>query len=137
MTEDIRLAGLALIELTARQIVDPEQAQLHRDESQVILRAVDPTMVALEVPWFWPVWSPALASRSAVDRGQAGAAARLPDRTEATAAVLRLRKTRTVQSVAIDPRSPSDAHQAADRCRGHRDAAVDERHRGRARHLPR
>jgi hypothetical protein len=73
---------------------------------QVILRAVDPTMVALEVPWFWPVWSPALASRSAVYRGQAGAAARLPDRAEATAAVLRLPKTRTVQSVVIDPRSP-------------------------------
>jgi hypothetical protein len=49
MTEDIQLAALAVIELTARQIVEPDQTQLHRDELEVILRDVDPTWVALEV----------------------------------------------------------------------------------------
>jgi hypothetical protein len=32
MTEDVQLAALAVIELTAGQIVDPERTQLHRDE---------------------------------------------------------------------------------------------------------
>jgi hypothetical protein len=49
MTEDVQLAALAVIELTARQIVDPDQTQLHRDELAVILADVDPVMVALEV----------------------------------------------------------------------------------------
>jgi hypothetical protein len=49
MTEDVQLAALAVIELTARQIVSPDQVQLHRDELAVILGAVDPTWVALEV----------------------------------------------------------------------------------------
>jgi hypothetical protein len=49
MTPDIQLAALALIELTARQIVDPEQTELHRNELAVIMRDVDPTMVALEI----------------------------------------------------------------------------------------
>jgi hypothetical protein len=49
MTEDVQLAALAVIELTARQIVDPDQVQLHRDELAVILADVDPVMVALEV----------------------------------------------------------------------------------------
>jgi hypothetical protein len=49
MTEDVQLAALAVIELTARQIVSPDQTQLHRDELEVILRDVDPTWVALEV----------------------------------------------------------------------------------------
>ena len=49
MTEDVQLAALAMIELTARQIVEPDQAQLHRDELAVILGAVDPTWVALEL----------------------------------------------------------------------------------------
>jgi hypothetical protein len=49
MTEDVQLAALAVIELVARQIVDPDQAQLHRDELEVILASVDPTWVALEV----------------------------------------------------------------------------------------
>jgi hypothetical protein len=49
MTEDVQLAGLAVIELVARQIVDPDQAQLHRDELAVILSDVDPTWVALEI----------------------------------------------------------------------------------------
>jgi hypothetical protein len=49
MTEDVQLAALAVIELTARQIVDPDQTQLHRDELAVILGGVDPTWVALEI----------------------------------------------------------------------------------------
>lgn len=49
MTEDVQLAALAVIELTVRQIVDPDQTQLHRDELEVILAAVDPVWVALEV----------------------------------------------------------------------------------------
>jgi hypothetical protein len=49
MTEDVQLAALAVIELTARQIVSPDQVQLHRDELEVILGDVDPAMVALEV----------------------------------------------------------------------------------------
>jgi hypothetical protein len=49
MTEDVQLAALAVIELVARQIVDPDQVQLHRDELEVILRDVDPVWVALEV----------------------------------------------------------------------------------------
>jgi hypothetical protein len=47
--EQAQLAALALVELVARQIVDPDQTQEHRDELQVILRDVDPTWVALEV----------------------------------------------------------------------------------------
>jgi hypothetical protein len=49
MTEDVQLAALAVIELVARQIVDPGQAQEHRDELAVILADVDPTWVALEI----------------------------------------------------------------------------------------
>jgi hypothetical protein len=49
VTDDVQLAALALIELTARQIVAPDQTQEHRDELAVILRDVDPTWVALEV----------------------------------------------------------------------------------------
>jgi hypothetical protein len=49
MTEDIQLAALAVIELTARQIHNPDQTQLHRDELEVILDGVDPVWVALEV----------------------------------------------------------------------------------------
>jgi hypothetical protein len=49
MTEDVQLAALAVIELTARQIVEPDQTQLHRDELAVILGDVDPTWVALEI----------------------------------------------------------------------------------------
>jgi hypothetical protein len=49
VTEDVQLAALAVIELTARQIVDPSQTQEHRDELEVILRDIDPTWVALEV----------------------------------------------------------------------------------------
>ena len=49
MTEDVQLAALAVIELTARQIVDPEQTQLHRDELAVILADVDPMWVMLEI----------------------------------------------------------------------------------------
>jgi hypothetical protein len=49
VTEDVQLAALAVIELTARQIVDPAQTQEHRDELAVVLRDVDPVMVALEV----------------------------------------------------------------------------------------
>jgi hypothetical protein len=49
MTPDVQLAALAVIELTARQIVDPEQTALHRNELQVIMRDVDPTMVAVEI----------------------------------------------------------------------------------------
>jgi hypothetical protein len=49
VTEDVQLAALAVIELTARQIVSPEQTQEHRDELAVILAKVDPTWVALEV----------------------------------------------------------------------------------------
>jgi hypothetical protein len=49
MTEDVQLAALAVIELVARQIVAPDQTQLHRDELAVILGDVDPTWVALEV----------------------------------------------------------------------------------------
>jgi hypothetical protein len=49
VTPDVRLAALAVIELVARQIVDPEGSELHRCELQVIMRDVDPTMVALEI----------------------------------------------------------------------------------------
>jgi hypothetical protein len=49
MTEDVQLAALAVIELTARQIVDPGQTQEHRDELAVVLRDIDPTWVALEI----------------------------------------------------------------------------------------
>ncbi|MGH3683302.1 MAG: hypothetical protein ACRDT2_24000 [Natronosporangium sp.] len=49
MTPDVQLAALAAIELTARQIVNPAASQEHRDELAVILRDVDPAMVALEV----------------------------------------------------------------------------------------
>jgi hypothetical protein len=49
MTPDVQLAALALIECTARQIVFPEQTELHRNELAVIMRDVDPTMVALEI----------------------------------------------------------------------------------------
>jgi hypothetical protein len=49
MTEDVQLAALAVIELCARQIVDPDQVQLHRDELAVILGGIDPTWVALEI----------------------------------------------------------------------------------------
>jgi hypothetical protein len=49
MTEDVQLAALAVIELTARQIVEPDQVQLHRDELAVILGDVDPTWVMLEI----------------------------------------------------------------------------------------
>jgi hypothetical protein len=49
MTDDVQLAALAVIELTARQIVAPDQTQEHRDELAVILGDVDPTWVALEV----------------------------------------------------------------------------------------
>jgi hypothetical protein len=34
MTEDVQLAALPVIEVTARQIVDPEPTQLHRDGSR-------------------------------------------------------------------------------------------------------
>jgi hypothetical protein len=49
MDTDTQLAALAVIELTARQIVHPDQSQAHRDELAVIMRDVDPVMVALEV----------------------------------------------------------------------------------------
>jgi hypothetical protein len=49
MTPDVQLAALAVIELTARQIVDPYQTELHRNELAVIMADVDPTMVALEI----------------------------------------------------------------------------------------
>jgi hypothetical protein len=49
MTEDVQLAALAVIELVARQIVEPDQTQLHRDELEVILSRVDPMWVALEI----------------------------------------------------------------------------------------
>jgi hypothetical protein len=49
MTEDVQLAALAVIELVARQIVEPDQVQLHRDELEVILSRVDPMWVALEI----------------------------------------------------------------------------------------
>jgi hypothetical protein len=47
--EDVQLAALALVELVARQIVDPSQTQEHRDELEVILRDVDARWVALEI----------------------------------------------------------------------------------------
>jgi hypothetical protein len=49
VTEDVQLAALAGLERTARQIVEPDHRQLHRDELAVILADVDPVMVALEV----------------------------------------------------------------------------------------
>jgi hypothetical protein len=61
--------ALAGIELTARQIVDPERTQLHRDELAVILRDVDPVMVAVEVAVVLAGVVPALIPARAVDRG--------------------------------------------------------------------
>jgi hypothetical protein len=49
MTQDVQLASLAIIELVARQIADPAQTQLHRDELEVILRDVDARWVVLEL----------------------------------------------------------------------------------------
>ena len=107
MTEDVQLAALAVIELTARQIVDPERTQLHRDELAVILRDVDPVMVAVEVATVlagvavgtgFPLGQLIEAKRARLLTSLTG--------TDATSTVLRLGKTRTVQTVVIDPHSP-------------------------------
>jgi hypothetical protein len=49
MDEATQLAALAVIELVARQIVSPDQVQLHRDELAVIVGDLDPLWIALEV----------------------------------------------------------------------------------------
>ena len=107
MTEDVALAALAVIELTARQIVDPERTQLHRDELAVILRDVDPVMVALEVATVLA----GVAVGTGFPLGQLNEAKRARlltslTGTDATSTVLRLRKTQKVQTVVIDPHSP-------------------------------
>ena len=48
MNENVQLAALALIELVARQIVDPALTEVHRGELAIILSDVDPVDVALE-----------------------------------------------------------------------------------------
>jgi hypothetical protein len=49
MDAETRLAAYAVIELALRQSADPSRTQERRDELVVILRDVDPTMVALEI----------------------------------------------------------------------------------------
>jgi hypothetical protein len=49
MDEKTRLAAYAVVELAVMQIDDPIRTQEHRDELAVILKDVDPQMVALEV----------------------------------------------------------------------------------------
>jgi hypothetical protein len=49
MDEKTRLAAYAVVELAVMQIDDPIRTQEHRDELAVILKDVDPQMVALEI----------------------------------------------------------------------------------------
>jgi hypothetical protein len=49
MDAKTRLAAYAVIELAVRQIGDPSRTQDHRDELAVIMKPVDPQMVALEI----------------------------------------------------------------------------------------
>jgi hypothetical protein len=49
VTEDVQLAALAVIELVARQIVQQDRVQQHRDELEIILARVDARWVALEI----------------------------------------------------------------------------------------
>jgi hypothetical protein len=49
MDEKTRLAAYAVVELAVRQIDDPSRTQEHRDELAVIMKDVDPQMVALEI----------------------------------------------------------------------------------------
>jgi hypothetical protein len=119
MTEEVQLAALAVIELTARQIMDPGRTQLHRDELAVILRDVHPVMVALEVATILA----GVVTASWLPLGQLIQAkrARLPAYLTGTDA--------TATDGADDGNRPAlagrHANQTIDRCRGHRDAAVD------------
>jgi hypothetical protein len=49
MDDQSRLAACAVIENALKQIADPPRRQDHREELAVIMKGVDPVMVALEI----------------------------------------------------------------------------------------